>query len=176
MGSLCLSSLTVLRCAPLTRMENIALIIPPALEIIFSTSLIVTNWGMGWCVLLLWRELKRSRPIINILLRRHLLLTADSWSYLLLAIVDLFSHISPAARDHLRAFSAMDIVLGAWSDYRFTSLLMTLTRSLVVHPDLLLHALYLPLHACRAPPVLTSALSKHHQIHSRSFHTRRHCP
>ncbi|KAF9025831.1 hypothetical protein BDZ89DRAFT_1135245 [Hymenopellis radicata] len=94
MGSLCLSSLSILRCAPLTRVENLVLIIPPALEIIFSTSLIVTNWGTGW---------------------RHLLLVFDSWSYLLLALLDLLSHIIPAVRDNLSVFSTVDIFLGAAS-------------------------------------------------------------
>lgn len=70
------------------------LVIPSALEIIFSTSLIFTNRGSG---------------------RRHLLLTAEGWLYLTLTILDLISHILPAARDNLRTFEIMDIVVAAMS-------------------------------------------------------------
>ncbi|KAJ7468947.1 hypothetical protein B0H11DRAFT_2238492 [Mycena galericulata] len=70
------------------------LIIPTALELIFSTTLIITNWGTGW---------------------RHLLLTAEGWSYFALALLELLSHTIPAVRDSVSVFSIVDIVLGASS-------------------------------------------------------------
>ena len=45
MGSICLSSASILRCDPLTRNQNIYLIIPTALEVIFSTSLVFIDQG-----------------------------------------------------------------------------------------------------------------------------------
>jgi hypothetical protein len=46
-AGLCLSALPVLRCASFSRLENQILIIPTALEVIFSTTLIFTNWKSG---------------------------------------------------------------------------------------------------------------------------------
>lgn len=45
MGSVCLSSVAILRCESLDRVQVIALIIPTVFEAIFSTSLIVTMRG-----------------------------------------------------------------------------------------------------------------------------------
>ncbi|KAJ7216372.1 hypothetical protein GGX14DRAFT_604502, partial [Mycena pura] len=94
MGSLCFSSATILRCESFTSLESQLLIIPTALELIFSTTLIITNWGNGW---------------------RHLLLTAEGWSYFALALLELLSHNIPAVRDSVSVFSIVDIVLGATS-------------------------------------------------------------
>ncbi|KAK0469632.1 uncharacterized protein EV420DRAFT_52782 [Desarmillaria tabescens] len=94
MGLPCLSSASILRCESLTRIQYVVLVIPSAVEIIFSTSLIFTNRGAG---------------------RRHLLLTVEGWSYLTLAILDLISHILPAARDNLRTFEVLDIVVAVAS-------------------------------------------------------------
>lgn len=94
MGSLCLSSASILRCESFTRIENIVLIIPTGLEIIFTTSLIFTNWGTG---------------------RKHLLLTAEGWTYLALALLELLTHIIPAAQGNLGLFRTLDIVLASLS-------------------------------------------------------------
>ncbi|KAJ6562437.1 hypothetical protein B0H19DRAFT_1260013 [Mycena capillaripes] len=96
MGSqaLCFSSASILRCESFTSLQSQLLIIPTALELIFSTSLIITNWGTGW---------------------RHLLLTAEGWSYFALALLELLSHIIPAVRDDVSVFTIVDIVLGATS-------------------------------------------------------------
>ncbi|KAJ7677619.1 hypothetical protein B0H17DRAFT_1206900 [Mycena rosella] len=94
MGSLCFSSASILRCESFTTLESKVLLIPTALELIFSTTLIFTNWGTGW---------------------RHLLLTAEGWSYFALALLELLSHTLPAVRDSVTVFSIVDIVLGATS-------------------------------------------------------------
>ncbi|THV06859.1 hypothetical protein K435DRAFT_415048 [Dendrothele bispora CBS 962.96] len=94
MGSLCLSSAPILRCESFTRIQNIVFIIPVGLEIIFSTSLIFTNWGRG---------------------RKHLLLTAEGWTNLALAILDLLTHIIPAERIDLGTFRTIDIVIASLS-------------------------------------------------------------
>ncbi|KAJ7616367.1 hypothetical protein DFH06DRAFT_1307130 [Mycena polygramma] len=94
MGSLCFSSASILRCESFTSLESQILIIPTALELIFSTTLIFTHWGTGW---------------------RHLLLTAEGWSYFALALLELLSHNIPAVRDNVSLFSIVDIVLGATS-------------------------------------------------------------
>ncbi|KAJ7172996.1 hypothetical protein C8R43DRAFT_978153 [Mycena crocata] len=94
MGSLCLSSASILRCESFTTLESQVLIIPTALELLFSTSLIITNRGTGW---------------------RHLLLTAEGWSYFALALLELLSHTIPAVRDSVSVFTIVDIVLGATS-------------------------------------------------------------
>ena len=47
MGSICLSTASILRCDSLTRNQNIYLIIPTALEVIFSTSLVFIDQGPG---------------------------------------------------------------------------------------------------------------------------------
>ncbi|KAJ7165327.1 hypothetical protein C8R46DRAFT_867901, partial [Mycena filopes] len=93
MGSLCFSAASILRCESFTSLQSQLLIIPTALELIFSTTLIFTNSG-GW---------------------RHLLLTAEGWSYFALALLELLSHNIPAVRDNVSVFSIVDIVLGATS-------------------------------------------------------------
>ncbi|KAF8960898.1 hypothetical protein BDZ97DRAFT_1921786 [Flammula alnicola] len=94
MGSICLSSASILRCASLTQLQNILLIIPTALEVIFSTSLIFVNWKGG---------------------RRHLLLTAEGWIYLALSVIGLLSNILPGVRDNLSVFRAFDLGIGVAS-------------------------------------------------------------
>ncbi|KAJ7080976.1 hypothetical protein B0H15DRAFT_475780 [Mycena belliarum] len=94
MGSLCFSSASILRCESFTTLESQLLIIPTALELIFSTTLIFSNRGTGW---------------------RHLLLTAEGWSYFALALLELLSHTLPAVRDSVSVFSVVDIFLGATS-------------------------------------------------------------
>lgn len=94
MGSICLSSASILRCTSLTRIQSIILFIPTALEVIFSILLIFVNWGNG---------------------RRHLLITAEGCVYAALALVDLLSHILPAAQKDLNIFRALDRFLGVAS-------------------------------------------------------------
>ncbi|KAF8153071.1 hypothetical protein B0H34DRAFT_800323 [Crassisporium funariophilum] len=94
MGSICLSSASILRCASLTKIQNIVLIIPTALEVIFSTSLVIINRDGG---------------------RRQLLLTAEGLFYLTLTLVELFSQILPAVRENLTLFRAFDLAIGVTS-------------------------------------------------------------
>ncbi|KAJ7321861.1 hypothetical protein DFH08DRAFT_356386 [Mycena albidolilacea] len=94
MGSLCFSTASILRCESFTALESQLLIIPTAVELLFATSLIYANWGKG---------------------RRHLLLTAEGWSYFALALLELLSHNIPAVRDSVSVFSIVDTVLGAAS-------------------------------------------------------------
>nr|GAT57102.1 predicted protein [Mycena chlorophos] len=94
MGSLCFSSAAILRCDSFTTLESQLLIIPTALELLFATAVIFTNWGTS---------------------RRHLLLTAEGWTYFGLALVELLSHTLPAVRDSVTVFSVVDTVLGATS-------------------------------------------------------------
>lgn len=48
MSSICLSLAPNLRCEELTRPESIGLLIPPSLEVVFSLSLIVIKYGVGF--------------------------------------------------------------------------------------------------------------------------------
>ncbi|KAJ7224777.1 hypothetical protein C8J57DRAFT_231211 [Mycena rebaudengoi] len=95
MGSLCFSSPSILRCASFTSLQSQLLIIPTALELLFTASLVYTNWGAGS--------------------RRHLLLTAEGCSYFALALLELLSHTLPAVRDSVKVFTVVDIILGATS-------------------------------------------------------------
>lgn len=90
MGSICLSSASILRCDSLTRNQNIYLIIPTALEVIFSTSLVLINRGPG---------------------KRNLLLTAEGLFFLLLVVLELLSQILPAVRGNLHLFKAFDLII-----------------------------------------------------------------
>ncbi|KAF9485602.1 hypothetical protein BDN70DRAFT_532654 [Pholiota conissans] len=94
MGSICLSSASILRCTTLSEIQSIILIIPTALEVIFSTSLIFVNWKGG---------------------KRHLLLTAEGWVYFILSAIELVFDIIPGARDNLSLFRASDVGIGVAS-------------------------------------------------------------
>jgi hypothetical protein len=47
MGSFCFSSASILRCIPVSRTQAEILIIPAAVEIIFSTTLVIAKFGDG---------------------------------------------------------------------------------------------------------------------------------
>ncbi|KDR77146.1 hypothetical protein GALMADRAFT_210272 [Galerina marginata CBS 339.88] len=94
MGSICLSSAPILRCASLTQLENILLVIPTALEVIFTSSLIFAKWGRG---------------------RKHLLITAEGWTYFVLVMVELLSGIVPPLQNNLSLFRALDLGIGVAS-------------------------------------------------------------
>lgn len=94
MGSLCLSAAAILRCESFTKIQNQVLIIPVALELVFATTLVFTNWKSD---------------------RRYLFLTGASWIYLSEALLELLSHTLPAVRDSLRIFQPVDITLAATS-------------------------------------------------------------
>ena len=94
MGSLtCLSSAPNLRCESFSRLQSELLIIPPAIEVIFSVSLVFANW-------------KSSGS------KRHYLLSAEGVVYFFLALLDMLVHIIPAVTDSLRIFSVLDIFIG----------------------------------------------------------------
>ncbi|KAK2460037.1 hypothetical protein APHAL10511_007960 [Amanita phalloides] len=92
MGSLCFSSVPILRCDLLSLSQNIALVIPVALEALSTTILFLKLWS-----------------------RRQLLLTCESWIYLLLTIVELISQLYPPMRQGLNTFRNFDTVIGMMS-------------------------------------------------------------
>lgn len=103
-AEVCASLASILRCFSAAdkagpQLHHILLIIPVALELIFSTSLIFTNWGS--C-------------------RRHLFLVAEGWVFFLLSLAEVLSYQISAARDTLSTFKAIDQAIGALS---FTQLL-----------------------------------------------------
>jgi len=110
MGSICFSSAPILRCSSFTRDQNLAFFVPPVVEILFSTSLIFFNWGSGRC-----GQSVSAFPKLMKIYRRHLLLTADGWVYLLLALMELLSQILPAVRGNLSLFRTFDVGIGECS-------------------------------------------------------------
>ncbi|KIM74083.1 hypothetical protein PILCRDRAFT_14728 [Piloderma croceum F 1598] len=92
---ICLSSAANLRCESLSRIRSEVLIIPPVLEVIFATYLVAAEWGSGS--------------------RKHFLLVAEGWTYFFLALIDLLSHITPAARKSLPLFKSLDIFIASAS-------------------------------------------------------------
>jgi len=109
MGSICLSSASILRCASFSRLENFLVIIPTVLQFIFSTALLFVNWNGGRCVPL---HIIKFGP--DTIFRRYLLLTAEGWIYLILSGIELFSEVVPAVRDNLSLFRGFDLGLGAF--------------------------------------------------------------
>ncbi|KAG6840025.1 hypothetical protein C0991_009491 [Blastosporella zonata] len=95
MEPLCYSTPSILRCAPFTKLEVTLLIIPTALEVLLATYLLVARWRMGQ--------------------RRHLWISAEGWIYFVLAIIEMISHILPAAQERADVFKALDTLLGATS-------------------------------------------------------------
>uniref|UniRef100_A0A8H7XS23 Uncharacterized protein n=1 Tax=Psilocybe cubensis TaxID=181762 RepID=A0A8H7XS23_PSICU len=94
MGSVCLSSASILRCSPTPEpRDNFLLVIPTALEVIFTSSLIFAKWGQG---------------------RRHLLLTAEGWIYLILTVIELISNV-PTVRSNFSLFRDLDLGIGVAS-------------------------------------------------------------
>ncbi|TFY72564.1 hypothetical protein EVG20_g434 [Dentipellis fragilis] len=91
MGSICLSQVPILRCLDLARIETIVLIIPPALEIIFSLGLVIAGWGAG---------------------KKRFILAAEGPIYFLLALLDLICHIVPGIRDSIATYKTLDILIG----------------------------------------------------------------
>ncbi|KAF5325435.1 hypothetical protein D9619_009763 [Psilocybe cf. subviscida] len=94
MGSICFSAATILRCTYLTPLQTIALVIPTVLEVLCSSSLIFKHKSIG---------------------RKHLLLTAEGWVYLLLSVSQMISEIVPAVRDNLNVRRAFDTGIGVAS-------------------------------------------------------------
>ncbi|KAF9224858.1 hypothetical protein BS17DRAFT_54079 [Gyrodon lividus] len=96
----CLSLAPNLRCVSFTQLEHQVLIIPPAIEVIVCIFFIL---------------LKRRTD------RAHILLLTDGILYYIWALLDMLSHVVPAARNSLSIFKALDICLGSVS---FTPLLL----------------------------------------------------
>ncbi|KAL1747489.1 hypothetical protein HDZ31DRAFT_31816 [Schizophyllum fasciatum] len=95
MGSICLSSPTVLRCQSFTIVQSGVLLVPAGLEALIACWTVYANWGLGH--------------------RKQLLLGAEGCTYLMLALLDLLSHLLPAIRDDIRTFKVVDTVLGVAS-------------------------------------------------------------
>ncbi|TFK67610.1 hypothetical protein BDN72DRAFT_960853 [Pluteus cervinus] len=94
MGSICLSVPSILRCESFTSLQNQVLFIPSGVEVIVTSALLF------------------SRHQSN---RRHYLLVLEGWAYFALALLELLSHILPAAREDPNVFRIMDTVLAAAS-------------------------------------------------------------
>ncbi|KAJ2919668.1 hypothetical protein MD484_g682, partial [Candolleomyces efflorescens] len=94
-SSFCLSSATILRCVPLSQAQGIIILIPTFLEVISTSSLIVTLWNSGH--------------------RRHLLLTAEGWIYFILSILELLTRVLSVAQTNVDVFSGLDVTIGVAS-------------------------------------------------------------
>jgi hypothetical protein len=151
MGSLCFSSASILRCESFTSFQSQILIIPTALELIFSTTLVITNWGTGWSVVRIAGGTGTRDLLFLNFFRRHLLLTAEGWSYFGLALLELLSHNIPAVRDNVSVFSIVDIVLGAPHTRRanYTTLTSFTPRGHFFSSHIFLHLIRLPIHPRR---------------------------
>ncbi|KAK7683697.1 hypothetical protein QCA50_013073 [Cerrena zonata] len=113
MGTVCLSNAPILRCQSLTRLESGILLIPTALELIFSIALLFA---------------KKSG-------RKHFLLSAEGVFFFILAGVDVLAHVLPGPRRSLATFKGLDIFIGALS---FVPLVMyTLYLYLLTTKDVL---------------------------------------
>ncbi|KAI5893369.1 uncharacterized protein SCHCODRAFT_02500140 [Schizophyllum commune H4-8] len=95
MGSICLSSPTVLRCQSFTVVQSGILLVPAGLEALVACWTVYANWGLGH--------------------RKQLLLGAEGCTYFMLALLDLLSHLLPAVRDNIGTFKVIDTVLGVAS-------------------------------------------------------------
>ncbi|TCD60873.1 hypothetical protein EIP91_009379 [Steccherinum ochraceum] len=94
MGTICLSLAPILRCQSLNRIQSAVLFIPPALEVVFSLTLIVGKRGND---------------------RKHLFLAAEGLAYAVLSLLDLLAHLVPAVSNNLAAFKGLDITVGSLS-------------------------------------------------------------
>lgn len=115
MNSICLSVAPNLRCEGLSRPRNIAILIPPAVELIFSLTLAFT------------RPCDRSRG--------HWLLVLDGLSFFLLALADLLSHVITQASSTLVVFKIIDFVVAGASFFpifAYTLFLFYFARSYLI--------------------------------------------
>lgn len=95
MSSFCLSTAVILRCVPLSRFQSIIILIPTVVEVVFTSSLVITLWNSGH--------------------KRHLLLTAEGWVYLLLSVFELLTHVLDSAQRDVDAFAGFDVTVGVAS-------------------------------------------------------------
>ncbi|KAH0831207.1 hypothetical protein J3R83DRAFT_13786 [Lanmaoa asiatica] len=95
LSTVCLSLTPNLRCVSFTLGQSEALIIPPVIEVIIS--------------------------LFFIYLRAQFLLAADATLYFIWALLDMLSHVVPAARMSLSVFKELDFLVGAVS---FTPILL----------------------------------------------------
>ncbi|KAI0049550.1 hypothetical protein FA95DRAFT_1556856 [Auriscalpium vulgare] len=117
MGSVCLSLVPILRCIGLSQTEEKILLVPPALEVVFSLGLMVAGRGVG-----------RSRFI----------LAADGPFYFLLVLLEYLSHVVPLFQTSLGAFKGLDIFIGAlsWLPIFFFSSYLYLYMRKEINPNL----------------------------------------
>ncbi|THH30486.1 hypothetical protein EUX98_g3697 [Antrodiella citrinella] len=94
MGTICLSLAPILRCQSLNRIQSAVLFIPPAVEIMFSVTLVVAKKGKD---------------------RDHLFLAGEGLAYAMLTLLDLLTHLLPGVSNNLVVFKALDIFVGALS-------------------------------------------------------------
>ncbi|KAI0061233.1 hypothetical protein BV25DRAFT_1827110 [Artomyces pyxidatus] len=94
MGSVCLSVVPILRCVGLSQIESTLLVVPAALEFVFSLGLVAAGKSAG-----------RSRFI----------LAAEGPIYFLLAVLEFLGHVLPTLESTVTGFKALDIVIGSAS-------------------------------------------------------------
>ncbi|KAF8501293.1 hypothetical protein JB92DRAFT_2976341 [Gautieria morchelliformis] len=96
MNSICLSVAPNLRCQDLSRLQHIVLVVPPAVELVYSFTLAVT-----------------SAPLAR---RARWLLVLDGLTFFLLALADFLPHVIPAtAASTPHVFALIDTVVAAAS-------------------------------------------------------------
>ncbi|KAF8581113.1 hypothetical protein K439DRAFT_253336 [Ramaria rubella] len=94
MNSICLSVAPNLRCQGLTRLENIILLVPPSIELVFSLTLALSNSSCS---------------------RKRWILVLDGVSFFLLALADFLAHVLNGASSSVDTFEIIDFVLAGAS-------------------------------------------------------------
>lgn len=155
MGSLtCLSSAPNLRCESLSRIQSELLIIPPALEVIFSVALVFAKWNSSGS-------------------KRHYLLSAEGVVYFALALLDLLAHIIPAVSHSVSIFNILDIFIGPPHPFFFVPHKLTFSFSGgFLRPTILLHPFSLLIRLGRTPPNPPRPLPINRQIPYNDIYTR----
>ncbi|KIJ39212.1 hypothetical protein M422DRAFT_49719 [Sphaerobolus stellatus SS14] len=108
MNSLCLSLAPNLRCQSLSRIQSLILVIPPALELLFSLTLAFT-------------------PNTSLRGQKRWLLVLDGVSFFALALLDVLAHSIPAISTSITPFTIIDLTIAAASFLPLLSYTLFLT-------------------------------------------------
>ncbi|KAJ3492911.1 hypothetical protein NMY22_g20282 [Coprinellus aureogranulatus] len=86
--------------------------------------------------------------------RRHLLLTAEGWVYLLLSVFELLTHVLDSAQSNVDAFAGFDVTVGAFRSVFPSQLVLAShdTRRRILPPPFLLLFLSICVLGHRTPP------------------------
>lgn len=142
MGTICLSLAPILRCQSLNRIQHAVLFIPPALEIVFSATLLIAKKGDDKCVhgLLALSSHSDNPPGV----RKHLFLAAEGIAYAALSFLDLLTHEIPAISNQLDMFKSLDLFVGEFIYFCFLCpITLTLVAGALSFIPLLLFTLFL---------------------------------